>query len=167
MKKQKLLLLALFALVIICANATRYIAVKIGDEFTVYTAKDSPKQEKNYWNQNVEIKISKFKTPSSLNYEIINIPKEDFEAFSKDVNGIYDSDLERVETDLEKVETELKDARHNNLVLAAKNHQLNQGIKKEKNIQLCLTVSLVVAIIVIVAMAIREFRAKKYAFYEY
>ena len=98
---KKLIVLLVFIVGLLpTITATEYFIVKIGKKLTIYSVTDYG--ESNYWGRNVVIDKSETIIPSDSYFEGLDIPKNEWDIFSKNQNGIYDSRLEKL--DKEKAE---------------------------------------------------------------
>jgi hypothetical protein len=99
---KKLIILFLFVVGLLpIASATEYFIVKIGNNLTIYQAKDYG--ESNYWGRNVVIDKSEIVTPDDSYFKGLNIPEEEWKVFAQNHNGIYDSRLEKSEKEKESL----------------------------------------------------------------
>lgn len=122
--------------------ATRTIVIKIGKTITTYHVTDYG--ESNYWGRNVVIEKEDICLPDDTYYEDLNIPKKEWECFSQNNSGIYDTHLESIKKEKAELRTEY------NLLYAKKSHQ-------EKLINI-LKISLVVSILIIIFLGLKILR---------
>jgi len=92
---KKLLIFCIFFTGFLQATlGTEQSIVKIGDKLTIYTAKDYG--ESGYWGRNVVIDKTEITLPADAYFEGLGIPKEEWEMFSQNKNGIFDTRLEKI-----------------------------------------------------------------------
>jgi hypothetical protein len=110
---KKLIILFLFVIVLLpFIAAKKTVVIKIGQKMTIYKAEDHG--DSNYWGKKVEISQTETILPNDAYAKSLGIPEKEWEVFSKNVNGIYDSQLEELQKNYEKI-LEQKKSDYNNL----------------------------------------------------
>lgn len=98
---KKIIIIGITLFICLFASA-RTTVIKIGQTMTVYKITDYG--DSNYWGRNIGIDTEVINLPEDDYYEKLNIPKEEWECFSKSNNGIYDTELEIVKTEKEALQ---------------------------------------------------------------
>lgn len=109
MKKLIILFLFIIGLLLqVAAKEKDLTVIKIGRNVTILNYEDGGNS--NYWGNKVKIIRTDTILPSDAEMKNIGIPDEEWFAFSEDVNGIYDSRVEKLQKNYEKLLEEKKAA---------------------------------------------------------
>lgn len=102
MKKLIILFLFIIGLLLqVDAKEKDCTVVKIGKKITIYNYEDCGNS--NYWGNKVKISRTDTILPSDAEMKNMGVPDEEWFAFSENVNGIYDSRVEKLQKKYEKL----------------------------------------------------------------
>jgi hypothetical protein len=95
--KQLMIFFLFFISLALNAQETESLVIKIGKKITIYNIEDSGNS--NYWGEKVSIKKSESTLPEDSYLKNSGAPKQEWEIFMENQNGVYYSVLEKSQKD--------------------------------------------------------------------